>query len=323
MGLPNLLPPWVNSPYFFDLASSRMNGSQNNQRSLNMSSGPEKDLDGMGINGTRKFISLPTYNAIDAAKVDSYNGSYITMGQDAPEGPGTGKSATGAQAPSIDFVCGRVSAVADAAKNPDLYVNDDFIHDAVRIYMSQTTDLDKACKLVQGDNPKFENRSGAAIIADNVALKGRRGVKIVTSPHGDQNSKGGHISSGTGIELIANNDDSDLQPIVKGDNLIEAVNTIYKRINKLSNMIMDLAGDNIALYTVLGIHTHQVAPTPIGLLAAPSPELGIATGVSIGTNVNIGLIGGLSTKANVLFDELNYTYSLGDAYINSDFNRTS
>jgi len=243
------------------------------------------------------------------------------MAQDAPRGPGTGYSATGAPAASIDLVCGRVSAVAEAAKNSNLFVNDDFDHDAARVYISQTTDLDKACKLAEGDNPKFENRSGVAIIADNVAIKGRLGVKIVTSPSGDHNSKSGKISSGTGVELIANNNDSDLQPLVKGDNLIDCIYTLYKRIDKLADMVMDIAGENAMLGQALGLHTHPVA-LPI-MTAAPSPDLAPSAGKFVATNINIGLAGGLGIKTNLFFDEFNYTYSLGNSYINSDFNRTN
>lgn len=319
----NLLPPWLNSPYYTNLADNQFNQTQQNFLSLNNSLSPKKDVSGRGINGKNRIVSLPTYNAIDAAKTNEHNGSYITMAQDAPRGPGTGHSATGAPAASIDLVCGRVSAVAEAAKNSNLFVNDDFDHDAARLYISQTTDLDKACKLAEGDNPKFENRSGVAIIADNVAIKGRLGVKIVTSPNGDHNSKSGKISSGTGVELIANNNDSDLQPLVKGDNLIDCIYAIYKRIDKLADMVMDVAGENATLGLALGLHTHTVASTPKGMLAAPSEALAPLAAKFVATNINVGLVGGLGVKTNLFFDEFNYTYSLGNSYINSDFNRTN
>ena len=312
-----LLPSILNSPYISSLAEKFFNETQNNIVSLNNSI--KSNIYERGANSFTKLTSLPSYNAAKSTKGMTHNDSSIMFLQAAEQGPGTGAGALGGRASSIDLKCGRVSSITNTAKNPDIFVNDSFLHDAARIYISQDTSLDKACKISEADNPKFENRSGIALIADNIAIKGRLGVKITTSPNGESNSKSGKISSGTGIELIANNDVSDVQPIVKGNNLISAINTINKRMNKLTGMIMDIAADNATLRLSLAVHTHPL----LFPLALPSPELSVACGISIAKNMKIGVIDGLSQKANLWFDDFNYTYSVGGEYINSDFNRTN
>ena len=47
-----------------------------------------------------------------------------------------------------------------------------------------------------------------------------------TGPTAGKNSQGGQVHGRVGIDLIANNDDTDLQPLVKGDNLVQAFNKL-------------------------------------------------------------------------------------------------
>ena len=273
-----------------------------------------------GIDGDTKFVSLPVYNSIKSSRIYSNQGSSICLASDAPGGPGTGHSALGTPASSIDLVTGRLSCVPNAANNGNIYVNDSFAHDAARIYCSQTTDLDNAFDLVKGDNPSFESRSGVGIKADGIAMIGRSGIKLVTSPHGDHNSKGGKVRSGTGIELIAKNDDSDIQPLVKGDNLILVLKTIFKRIDVLTDMVMNLAQTNMNLTIQLAAHTH-VTTVPI-IIAQPSVDLAPQAALAIADYAGY-MIGGTSLKMNLLFDDFNHLTSLGGEYINSDLNRTT
>jgi len=216
-----------------------------------------------------------------------------------------------------------MSAVADAAKNENGFINNSFQYDAARLYVSQLTNLDEAAFLpkVEGGNQPFEERSGLVGIADNVALKGRLGVKIVTAPPGDANAAGGLISSGAGIELIAKSDASSVQPLVKGDNLVSALAAIYSRLDELNDAIMDIGAENVKLSTALALHVHPVIlPT---MMAGPSPTLIPATVQAGLTNAWSGPISGIKRKLSLLFDEINHTYSIGSKYINSDLNRTN
>ena len=59
---------------------------------------------------------------------------------------------------------------------------------------------------------------------------GREGIKLITKTD-NQNSQGGDVRSILGIDLIAGNDDSDLQPMVKGDNLKNCLMSMSKVCN--------------------------------------------------------------------------------------------
>lgn len=312
-----LLPGLINSPYAKQNAEGFQNQTQKNLKELNEAK--NADLFGEGINGSQPLTSSPNINYDINSSIIKNNNSYIVLGRDAPSGPGTGKSKSGARCDSMDFVCGPLAAVSAAAKNSDIFVNSSFNADAARIYLSEFTDLDESVGLPPTSNMPFENRSAFAAIADNAAIKGRLGVKIATSPHGDYNSKGGRISSGSGIELIANSNETDLQPLVKGSNLEAALGSIYDRLNELTDAIMDISFENIKLMQALTAHTHV---SPIGPVT-PSLDLPITTIPSILIVANAGPINGLKTKLNILFDEIDYTFSLGSKYINSDFNRTN
>lgn len=312
-----LLPGLFNSPYAKQNAEGFQDETQKNFKQLNQSK--DKDLYGDGTNGSPALSSYVNINYSKDSSILKNDNSYIVLGKDAPNGPGTGKSKLGARCDSVDIVCGPLSAVSAAAKNSEIFANSSFNADAARIYLSEFTDLDENVGLPTTSNMPFENRSAFAAIADNAAIKGRLGVKIATSPHGDYNSKGGRISSGSGIELIANSNETDLQPLVKGSNLEKALNSIYDRLNELSDAVMDLAFENVKLMGALTAHTHV---SPIGPVT-PSLDLPTTTIPSILTVTAAGPINCLKTKLNILFDEVDYTFSLGGCYINSDFNRTN
>jgi len=95
--------------------------------------------------------------------------------------------------------------------------------------------------------------------------------------------------------------------------------SLYDRVNELSSAIIDLSQENIKLLTALSLHTHV---SPVGP-TTPSVDLPATTIPSIFAVTNIGPVNGLKNKINLLFDEINYTFSLGNKYINSDFNRTN
>lgn len=319
--LSDLLPSFFDSPAGTSEAVPYMNDTQKNFISLNKST--KRDVHEKGINSFAKLTSLPTLNNPENSKVIEKLDSAIILKEDSPNGPGTGLSKTGSRASCVDITCGRLSSVKDVNKNQNIFVNSSFQGDAARLYVSQLTNLDNSMDVpsVENGNPAFEERSGIAAIADNISIKGRLGVKIVTSPSGESNSLGGLISSKSGIELIANADAKNVQPIVKGDNMIEALTEIFERLDELNNVIMDIAAENIKMAVAIASHTHPVA-LPV-LTALPSPAL-ISPSVSSGKeNLISGTIGGLKRKLNLFFNEFNYTYSLGNKYINSDYNRTN
>lgn len=279
----------------------------------------------LGINGTSVYREISTYNPIESSKVQKLNNSYITLGQDAPGGPGTGHSAFGTPASSIDLVCGRVTSLPEVSRTSGIYINDNFSYDAARIYVSETTDLEDNFSMPQGDNIRQEARSGIGAQADVVAFKGKSGIKLTTGQYGERNSKGGKIRTGSGIELIAGTFTENLQPLVLGDNLENTLKTITRRINTLSDIIIDLAQVQNQALLLIQTHSHTLGADPATGLPGvlPSPILLTGLSFSYADNVTKGIINGTVNKINLLFDEVNYLSSLGDSYINSDLNRTN
>ena len=309
--------PKENSVYTNASLEPYQSPTQQNARS---SKGSEK----LGINGTPAFRELPAYNSIKSNKILNHNNGFINICEDAPQGPGTGYSAFGTPASSVDIVCGRVTSIPEVSRNSKIFVNDNFLYDAARIYVSETTDLEDNFSMPQGDNIRQEAKSGIGAQADVIALKGKTGIKLTTGQYGERNSKGGKIRSGSGIELIAGTYTENLQPLVLGDNLEKAMKSIVKRINDLSDIVIDLAQVHNQTLIELQAHTHPIAITPAtGPVAVPSPQLLAGLSFKIADNTTKGIINGTVNKLNLLFDDINYLSSLGKYYISSDLNRTN
>ena len=82
-------------------------------------------------------------------------------------------------------------------------------------------------------------RSAAVMKADDVRIIARNTLKIVTG--GEKTDSTSEICTfATGIQLIGNNDDRDMQPIPKGINLEQALQAILERIQALIGTVATL-----------------------------------------------------------------------------------
>lgn len=273
----------------------------------------------LGFNGGNFPDCTPTYIPLKRAKVIKKYDSYIVLGGDAPNGPGSGYSSFGARCSSIDMVVGRLSANVEASTNPNIYCVDNYDLDAARIHISQRTDVDENFALKDGSVGNAKARSAIVAKADGVRIIGREGIKLVTSPYGDYNSQSGKISTGYGIDLIAKNDDSDLQPIPKGDNLVLFLENVLGHIKEIYSMLFTLSQASTEFATSLAAHTHISALGPI----SPSVELTPAA-ISLSRKmINDGVLTAMTERLNVEIDELNGLYDIAKNNINSDLNRTN
>ena len=281
----------------------------------------------LGIDGSPKYREMPSFNALKTDKhiTKDYSSVSINLTKDAPGGPGTGYSAFGTPSAAVDIVCGRLSSIPEVSINSNLYINNNFLYDAARIYVSETTDLEDNFSMPMGHNIRQKAKSGIGAQADTIALKGKTGIKLTTSPYGERNSKGGKIRSGSGIELIAGTYTDNLQPLVLGKNLENALISILKRVNELSDIVIDLAQVHNESLVLIQSHTHTLGVDPTTGLpgAVPSPVLLTGLSLKIADNNIKGIINGTANKLNLLFDEINYLTSMGSGYINSDLNRTN
>ena len=304
--------PKENSVYTNASLKPYQSPTQQNARS---NKGSEK----LGINGTPAPRELPAYNSIKSSKILNHNNGFINICEDAPQGPGTGYSAFGTPASSVDIVCGR------GPMDSNLYVNDNFSSDAARFYISETTDLEDNFSMPKGDNIRQEAKSGIGAEADVISLKGKTGVKLTTGQYGERNSKDGKIRTGSGIELIAGTYTENLQPLVLGDNQVDSMKKVIKRINELTDAVINLAQVHNNSILLLQSHSHPLGIDPTTGLpgAAPSPLLLGSLALNFSDNTIIGIMNGTVNKINLLFDDINYLSALGFSHINSDLNRTN
>lgn len=228
--------------------------------------------------------------------IQEHNGAYLVMGTDQPGHKGTGQGASGAtKGSTIDLVTGRGASLNDGEGPGDgWFVGNMFSTDAARIYISESTNIDKNFGISPSPRDANSGRndhalSGIGIKADNVRIIGRNNIKIVTGRNQgftgqkggkEPNSLGGHSSQGGTISLIGGNyADGDLkylglynpsglfmsvpylQPAIKGDNLVACLENLYAYIDKIASAL------NNTIMSDIGVDTGIASSTAAGITA--------------------------------------------------------
>ena len=87
-----------------------------------------------------------------------------------------------------------------------------------------------------------------------------------------KNSQGAEVQTVLGIDLIAGNDDEDMQPFVKGDNMLQAMQQrMVHHINKLNGIVDGLLMYQFTFNAALTSHFH-FSPF-FGIPTSPSPTV--------------------------------------------------
>tara|TARA_R110000824_G_scaffold12307_7_gene54051 strand:- start:1198 stop:2142 length:945 start_codon:yes stop_codon:yes gene_type:complete len=231
----------------------------------------------LGVAGDQSIEPIPGFISTPSEKViTNHQNSWIVLGRDRPGNMLSGKGGRGdTGAASLDMVVGRMSAnpIAKSPQNESVFVDPDFTRDAARIYISQKTDIDRNFGLEEGatGTGNKQNRSAIGIKADAVRIIAREGIKIVSG--GDSvNSQNARISELKGIELIVHGQDEGLQPLVKGHNLIEALNIISREVDKLAAVVETLLVSQTRLNKAFVEHWHMIPtyfehPTDTSMIA--------------------------------------------------------
>jgi len=244
---------------------------------------------------------VPEYIALKEEKVDSKGNSFIVLGLDRPSNIFSGYGGTkDTQCAAIDIVAGRLGhrAVRRDKKGNLLNVDPNFKLDAARIYISQKSNVDSYFGLAPGNVGNTSNdspKSTVALKADTVRIVARENIKLVTRTD-KENSQGGNLTNAStqayGIDLIAMNDDSDLQPLVKGSNLQQCLTETIDGIHDLRELFKNFLEYNRTLTQALMNHTHRspfygqlTSPDFEGLLPKGSEAL-----INILTNVEAQLM---------------------------------
>ncbi len=238
--------------------------------------------------GTRKDIDVPQYISVKEEHVIDKGNSYIVLGLDRPSNIVSGYGGSkDTHCASIDIVAGRLGYRARRRNNKSKLLNVDpnFKLDAARIYLSQKANVDSYFGLPEGtvgNTTKDSPRSTVALKADTVRLIARENIKLVTRTD-KQNSQGGDLTNATtqayGIDLIAMNDDSDLQPLVKGTNLQRCLTETIDAVHDLRELFKNFLEYNRTLTQALLTHTHR---SPFyGQLTSPDFENLLPDGIEV------------------------------------------
>lgn len=270
------------------------------------------------------FLKAPCETLITSGE----NNQWIVVGRDRPSDLLSGYGGRGdTKCGSIDIVVGRKfpsEGVIDSGGDK-IYVNPNFSDDAARIHISQRTNIDENFGLVGGGMGNSIARSGIGIKADSVRIVGREGIKIVTGDR--KNSLGGDINRVRGVELIAGNNDRDLQPMVKGNNLREFLSKIQKDISALTGMINSLANKQIALDAALATHVHALLPTvdPVTGLPSvgPSPTLAAVCAADAIQLACLDVPSHIGQQTNTAAETIDYLNPVSPVYILSKYNKAN
>tara|TARA_Y100000310_G_scaffold230794_1_gene233317 strand:+ start:21124 stop:22119 length:996 start_codon:yes stop_codon:yes gene_type:complete len=228
--------------------------------------------------GARDDWEVPEYITTNVEEVMNNGNSFIVLGLDRPHNILSGYGGTkNMHCAAIDIVAGRLGFQArrkDDEGNVN-YVDPNFKLDAARIYLSQKANVDSYFGLAKGtvgNTHELSPKSTVAIKADTLRFVARENIKLVTKTD-RKNSQGGESSNSVqqvfGINLIAMNDSSDMQPLVKGNNLKACLREIMASVHELSGLFKNYLQYDRDLTTVLLGHTHY------------SPFFGIPTSPSV------------------------------------------
>jgi hypothetical protein len=247
---------------------------------------------------------LPNYINATGERVTQHGNSWIVLGRDRPASRASGYGGQGhTQASSIDIVVGRGAPVPDHDAN----VDPSFSNDAARIYISQKTDIDDNFAL-RGANRSVA-KSGIGIKADAIRIIGRQGIKLTTSTR-------------SGIEIMAGNDDEGLQPMIRGNNMVEALAGLEQKVNELSSLVLNFLKDQSSYNNTIASHTHVSVPV-VGGPTTPSIEC-VPAGINAAISTAEAMVDNFKGRINMNITWHNrYLNPASSKYICSQYNKVN
>ncbi len=228
-----------------------------------------------GLNGDSMPENVPEHNRADYEMVYSNrNNACVVIGRDRPSSKSSGYGNLGATgAGAIYLKTGMAFPPKMRGNEVKVYAENNFKTDAAGIYISQLTDVDNNYELARG-SLSLRNKSGIGIKADGVRIIARENIKLVTGPFiKEQDSLGGKKISYHGIDIIAGNDDKNLQPMVLGKNLEDCLKDMVSLMTNLSAMMDQFIIAQDTFEQALTKHNHPLSTTstgePLVILADP------------------------------------------------------
>lgn len=308
---------------------------------------------GKGSFGTKLAESVPIFYQADGETVYAgENNAWLVFGRD--RNASIFNESYGSQGATecgmVDIVVGRTQAAVrkipseTGEGNSYSYVNPNFETDAARVYLSQKADIDryighvpdsktanlpenidKSSFVVRDDKVKSDGKSGIAIIADNTRVVGRETIKLITH-YAQQNSRSGQVDLG-GIDIIAHNRTTgrsySLQPMVKGDNLKEALEALYSYTEHSYAIISTFLAFQLDFNEKVLQHYHIQGP-PDDPITSKSYNLSIDSQVPLTNLVSVSQLD--VTKAaslNKIDFATKFLSATGEKFINSYWNKVN
>jgi len=253
-----------------------------------------------GLDNSRISEKQPDYNIAGCEKeIKGENNTRIVLGRDRNVGWASGYGGRGhTRSGAIDIVVGLQGWAPGESgyQKEDKWINgtadrnfgsmnNDKPGDAARIYISQRANIDEYFDICAGGVGQSVADSAIGMKADSVRIMARKGIKLVTgkNPPG-RNSIDGKLKVTYGIDLIAGNRDIQsglegitgkldperevryLQPIPKGDNLVEYLTKLHENVQFLN-----------AISAGLLLITPKLAAAALGVKVGVSPTGPVTT----------------------------------------------
>jgi hypothetical protein len=300
---------------------------------------PEQQADELGVSGkdtadedSPNLISLSNERLIRKGNVS------LRLGKDRHTDRRSGFGGKGnTHCAAIDIVAGHLGTHAKKRnkKGKAFYCNPDFQLDAARIYISQKSNVDgyfniaRNKKIDSGLTSYEKPRSAIALKADVVRVIGRENIKLITRTD-KRNSQNGELTnmdkSAYGIDLIAMNDATDLQPLVKGHSLVECIESVLQLVTNVSTILDNFVTYQQGFNKSIQAHTHM-SPFYGSETAPDFKQLmmeGVNNAVSTALNCQVPMIADIPlNNVGIINDYLADSGAPGDKYILSLYNRTN
>ena len=266
-------------------------------------------------------IQEPLPNLIKAPCETVYpgkNNAFVILGRDRPMGRASGfGGAGGTQCGRLDLCAGIGSSYkrkdeSFGPPNSETLLDPNFVTTASRVYITQRGHIDKYMGLAEAKGfSDSNNRAAIGIKSDCIRIHGRQDIKIVTGKSkfeglgskGERLSTGGEIDGVGTISFIAGNftdpekgktfsiwnpgdvmgtNRKKLQPLVKGENLVDALSNLTKILHEINNRIIENSKRIDNLSNSYQNHMHEITA---GFGGPSSPSIGIAMVGSMFTKI--------------------------------------
>jgi hypothetical protein len=218
-----------------------------------------------------KFKPFPkvtrSLTKVEILYTSNSSNSYMVLGKDRVAGSFSGEGGVGSDfCDAIDIVAGPLGEkliLEDESGNKISGFNPNFNEDKSRIYITQKGSIDDYFGLEDGilisdektnKTPikKLSSRGKAAIAikSDHIRLISRESIKIVSSGTDEVDNNGG-------VYLIAENNQSTLEPMVLGDKLVDYLDeNLIKSLGNFIQIVYDFMNQQVEFNSKVIEHDH-------------------------------------------------------------------